>query len=61
MGVQLGVLDMQIHIKIHRKNIPILPEAFLTFASKSSVDPSHVANGQEEKEEIEEKGRKRTW
>ncbi len=30
------------------KNIPILPEAFLTFASKSSVGPSCVANGQED-------------
>ncbi len=29
-------------------NIPILPEAFLTFASKSSVGPSYVANGQED-------------
>ncbi len=29
-------------------NIPILPEAFLTFASKSSVRPSYVANGQED-------------
>ena len=25
-------------------NIPIMPEAFLTFASKSSVGPSHMAN-----------------
>ncbi len=25
-------------------NIPILPEAFLTFASKSSVSPSHRVN-----------------
>ncbi len=30
------------------KNIPILPKAFLTFASKSSVGPSYVANGQED-------------
>ncbi len=30
------------------ENIPILPEAFLTFASKSSVGPSYVANGQED-------------
>ena len=29
-------------------NIPILPEAFLTFASKSSVGPSYAANGQED-------------
>ncbi len=29
-------------------NIPILPEAFLTFASKSSVGPSYVASGQED-------------
>ncbi len=29
-------------------NIPILPQAFLTFASKSSVGPSYVANGQED-------------
>ncbi len=29
-------------------NIPILPEAFLTFASKSTVGPSYVANGQED-------------
>ncbi len=29
-------------------NIPILPEAFLTFASKSSVGPSYSANGQED-------------
>ena len=45
-------------------NIPILPEAFLTFASKSSVGPSYVANGHEdhktflglnEKKEKEEK------
>ncbi len=26
-------------------NIPILPEAFLTFASKSSNGPSHAAHG----------------
>ncbi len=30
------------------KNIPILPEAFLTFASKSSAGPSYAANGQED-------------
>ncbi len=30
------------------KNIPILPEAFLTFASKSSCGPSYVANGQKD-------------
>ncbi len=30
------------------KNIPILPEAFLTFASKSSNVPSYAANGQED-------------
>ncbi len=30
------------------KNIPILPEAFLTFANKSPVGPSYVANGQED-------------
>ncbi len=30
------------------KNIPILPEASLTFASKSSVGPSYAANGQED-------------
>ncbi len=29
-------------------NIPILPEAFLTFASKSSVGPSYAANRQED-------------
>ncbi len=28
------------------RNIPILPEAFLTFASKSLVGPSLTANGQ---------------
>ncbi len=33
---------------ISNLNIPILPEAFLTFASKSSVGPSYVANGQED-------------
>ncbi len=27
------------------ENIPILPEAFLTFASKSSFGPSHTFNG----------------
>ena len=27
-------------------NIPILPEAFLTFASKSSIGPSYAAHGQ---------------
>ncbi len=27
------------------QNIPILPEAFLTFASKSSIGPSCVAHG----------------
>ncbi len=32
----------------HLENIPILPEAFLTFASKSSVGPSYAANGQED-------------
>ncbi len=26
-------------------NIPILPEAFLTFASKSSIGPSYAAHG----------------
>ena len=35
-------------IMILYKNIPILPEAFLTFASKSSVGPSYAANGQED-------------
>ena len=35
---------------VSRENIPILPEAFLTFASKSSVGPSYVANGQEDHE-----------
>ncbi len=34
--------------KYEVQNIPILPEAFLTFASKSSVGPSYVANGQED-------------
>ncbi len=29
-------------------NIPILPQAFLTFASKSSVGPSYVTYGQED-------------
>ena len=31
-----------------RRNIPILLEAFLTFASKSSVGPSYAGNGQED-------------
>ncbi len=31
-----------------KSNIPILPQSFLTFASKSSVGPSYVANGQED-------------
>ncbi len=30
------------------QNIPILPQAFLTFASKSSEGPAYVANGQED-------------
>ncbi len=30
------------------KIIPILPEAFLTFARKSSVGPSYAGNGQED-------------
>ncbi len=34
--------------KTHKVNIPILPEAFLTFASKSSVGPSYVTIGQED-------------
>ncbi len=33
--------------KVYR-NIPILPEAFLTFASKSSCGPSYDANGQKD-------------
>ena len=40
-----------------KRNIPILPEAFLTFASKSSVGPSYVANGQKKRR----KRKKRTW
>ncbi len=28
-----------------QKNIPILPESFLTFASKSSIGPSCAAHG----------------
>ena len=39
---------MQILCKHYNINIPILPEAILTFASKSSVGPSYVANGQED-------------
>ncbi len=35
-------------LQIEQINIPILPGAFLTFASKSSVGPSYAANGQED-------------
>ncbi len=35
-------------VKVYTWNIPILPEAFLTFASKSSCGPSFVANGQKD-------------
>ncbi len=39
-------LFVDFHFSCHNliANIPILPEAFLTFASKSSVGPSHTAN-----------------
>ena len=32
-------------LKTFNLNIPILPEAFLTFASKSSIGPSYAAHG----------------
>ncbi len=31
-------------VRFGNRNIPILPKAFLTFASKSAISPSHEAN-----------------
>ena len=47
----LGVHWTPLHTPVDQnpmENIPILPKAFLTFASKSSLGPSYVANGQQD-------------
>ena len=43
-----SIVNLKFYRWIPIWNIPILPEAFLTFASKSSVGPSYVTNGQED-------------
>ena len=56
LPIQVGHIHWSLKVTLRRpyeisyKNIPILPEAFLTFASKSSVGPSYAANGQEDHE-----------